>query len=188
MKEISFIVSLLVLAVLALVFLYVYMASLRHHAEAAWSDLTEKLGVRLDKIPYLIETLRMFGAAAKAGSSTASDGKILALTESLILLKSKAWALSMIGRQRVHVELDVTAKLRALWTEGNRFPELVKSTNYLSLRSEFRDVAVEIEKVLEIFNGHVRHYNRMRNFVLFRPFVALMKFAKMPIFEFEKAS
>lgn len=167
------ILSLLVLLLIGAVFLFFYIGTLRTEALSSWTDVLERLNLRLDKIPNLIETLRRLERA---------EQKLFA---SLIELRERTWPLDKPDRERVHAELAVVGKLHECWQLPEKFEELRKDTAWLGLRTEFNDVGREIEEYTNKYNDKARHYNQSREFILFRPFTLAMGFRRLPILEFE---
>ncbi len=167
------ILSFLVLLLVGVVFLFFHMKSLRGEVESAWLNLLDRLNVRLDKIPNLIETLRRL---------TEGQEKLF---ESMIDLREKSWPLDQPDKERVHAELAVAGVLHQTWELSGKYEELKKDTNFLELRTEFKDTAKEIDDLTNIYNKKARHYNKSREFLLFKPFLLVLGFKRLPILEFE---
>ncbi len=165
-------VSVILLAGVAAVFLYFYFISIKQEVEAYYELMIQKAGVRLDKIPNLIETVRPFTDDAE-------------LIDKIISMRAGAWAMTN-KKKRIVAELDISSILHKLWEKAAGSTELQRNTNFLELKMEFKEIGKEIEDMGDIYNAKVRNYNKSLNFFLLKPFLSLMRFKKMVVFEFER--
>ena len=167
------ILSLLVLLFIGAVFLFFYMRGLRSDVMTAWIDVLERLNVRLDKMPNLIETLRRLSQGEDA------------LFRSMIELRARTWLLDQPDKERVHAELEVAGKFHECWALAQKFDVLNKDTNFLEVRTEVKEVTNEVDQKTIVYNNKARRYNHSREFFLFKPLVLLLGFKRIPILEFE---
>lgn len=167
------ILSLLVLLFVGAVFLFFYMRTLRFDVMTAWIDVLERLNVRLDKMPNLIETLRRL---------TQGQDDLFA---SIIILRARTWPLDQPDKERVYAELEVAGKFHECWELVKKFDELDKDTNFLEVRTEVKEVSKEIDQLTVLYNNKARHYNTSRDFILFKPLILVLGFKRIPILEFE---
>jgi hypothetical protein len=158
------IVTVVVLVLVLLTFVYFYFRAIREDVMNYWLLLVDKLRVRLDKIPNLIETVRRH-----------VEGKEDLLLE-LAKARTETWPIA---------ELEVTGILHQAWGIAKEHEVLAKNTNFLSLKMEFKEINKEIEDMGEIYNHKIRKFNGKVGFILWRPMLRLMGFKKLPIFEFE---
>lgn len=161
------------LLIVALIFLFFYFRSVKLEIFSYWMLVLEKLGLRLDKIPNLIETIR-----------TCNIGDEV-LFNNLINLRSNTWPI-VKTKKRVYAEMKVSSGIHKAFEIAKKSEDLRINTNFLSLRTEFKDIDKEIEEMGEVYNSKVRIYNKLYNFFLLKPFLKLLRFNKIPIFEFEK--
>jgi len=166
------VVSVLVLLLLALTFVYFYFRSIKQEVSAYWEMVLQKLGVRLDKLPVLVETVRRY------------EGFNAEVLNNLTDARAKAWG-TRGGKERVHAELAVSSSLHKVWELTKSHGELNHDTSYLEVKMELKEIVLEIEEMGDVYNNKVRNFNKLAGFVLFKPFIGLMGFGKMPIFEFE---
>jgi len=172
-QVIVIIVSILLLAGLALIFIYFLFKSFRAEVDEYYQLLLQKMGVRLDKIPNLIETVR----AHLSGHTE--------LLVNLVTVRAETWPVSKV-KDRVHAELEISELIHKVWALTGESHELERDTNFLALKMEFKEISHEIEEMSEYYNGKVRNYNKIAGFILLAPILRLMRFGKMHIFEFEK--
>lgn len=166
-------VSVLLLAGLALIFIYFLFKSFRLEVDEYYQLLLQKMGVRLDKIPNLIETVR---------SHLSGHTELLV---NLVKVREETWPVTK-AKERVHAELEVSDLIHKIWALTKESHELEHDTNFLELKMEFKEISAEIEEMTEYYNGKVRNYNKIAGFFMLAPVLGLMRFGKMHIFEFEK--
>lgn len=165
--------TLLILLLMAGTFLFFYFRGLLHEVNEKWETVLDNLRLRLDKIPNLVETVR---ALAPGQEELAAE---------LVRLRAGSWPMAEAGKAKVHRELEISGKLNDIWNLHSQFPGLEKDTNYLSLKNEFKEVSKEIENALEVYNDEVRVFNKSVGNIFMRPFAVLLKFSRLPVFEFE---
>lgn len=167
------VLSLLILLFLGAIFLFFYMRGLRSDVMAAWFDVLERLNVRLDKMPNLIETLRRL--------TQGQDD----LFQAMIELRSRTWLLDQPDKERVYAELEVVGKFHETWELAKKFDDLNKDTNFLEVRTEVKEVSTEIDQLTTVYNTKARRYNKSRDFALFKPLALALGFKRIPVLEFE---
>lgn len=167
------ILSLLVLLFIGVVFLFFYMRGLRSDLMDAWIAVLERLNVRLDKMPNLIETLRRLTQGQED------------LFATMIELRGRTWPLDQPNKERVHAELEVVGKFHECWELAQKFDALNKDTNFLEVRTEVKKVSKELDQRTIAYNQKARRYNHSREFFLFKPLVMLLGFKRIPVLEFE---
>ena len=166
------VLSVLVLLVMGATLLFFYFRALQHELDLDWQIVLDNLRLRLDKIPNLLETVRAFapGEAKKI--------------DDLAKLRGNNWPLEDPGKEKASGELSISMNLKAVWSLSKKYPELARDTNFLALKTEFKEIILEIEKSVEFYNKRVGRYNGIVRFILFLPFSLLMRFPKMPLFAF----
>lgn len=167
------VVSFVMVVVVLVVFVYSYFYYLRRDIILLWENVLEKLGLRLDSIPMLIERAR-------------KNGFDVSGFEDLIVDRAETWADSGLSRKRISNELFISKRLKELMglTKGNEV--LKKDLYFLSQKKEIQELGKEIENLSESLNHKIRGYNGKVGFVVLRPLTALMKFDKLTVFEFEQ--
>lgn len=165
-------VSVLLLVLVGGVFLFFYFKSIKQEIDSYFELMIQKAGVRLDKIPNLIETVRPF----------TDDTQLI---DKVINMRAETWSTSN-KKKRIVAELEISSVLHKLWEKAAGSEELQRNTNFLELKMEFKEIGKEIEEMGEIYNVKVRNYNKLIGFFLLKPFLSLMRFRKMVVFEFER--
>lgn len=170
---ITAILTIIFLIVFWAVFLFFYFRSIKSEIGEYWLLVLEKLRRRLDKIPGVIEEVRLIPGIDQAPINE------------LIKIRSICWPNSEPEKAKIHCELNISEKIHWIWELAKQHPELNKSMVYMGAKREFKEIGGEIEKMLEEYNKKVRHYNKLRNFILLRPFLFFLHYKKMVTFEFE---
>ena len=167
-----------VLLVFLLSLSIIHIRSLRDDLNNRWYNLTDKLQYRQDLIPNLIETVRTFIPKEKLSShqnliQETIDARILAAKN----LKP--------GSEKILQEHALSKEINALFSLGQQYDDLGKSTNYLELKKEFKDIKTAIQDMVKDYNFRVRHHNS----VIKRPYnvlpAVLMRFSKKHIFSLD---
>jgi len=165
--------SFLVLLAIALLFLYLHLRSVRDELMAYWQDILDKLRIRNDMVPNLIENVRKY---------TKDEEKLF---QEMIHLRSKSWPMEEADGHKVNMELTLTQTLHAIWKLPQKVSGLNLDTNFLSLKKDFHDLGKEIDEMVDIYNKKIRGFNGRIGFIAVRPFTLLMGLKKFPVFEFE---
>jgi hypothetical protein len=129
--------------------------------------------LRLDKIPLLIEIVRKY------------EGHDPAVISQLISMRSEDWAESDPDVKKIQRNMMISQAMHKLLDSDKQIAALKKDTDFLSNRTEYFDLGKEIDRLCETYNSKVRHYNKLRGFILIRPFLAILKYRKLMVFEFE---
>lgn len=164
--------SFIILIILVFTVAYFLFNSFKLEVDKFYDLILIKAGVRLDKIPLLIETI-------KKHSPDSSD-----LLSDLASLRSKTWPVKNI-KKRVQLELEISDMLKNVWDLYNKNDSIKSDVVFMGLKVEFKNISDEIELLAEKYNAKARHYNKIYNFALFALFLRILKFKKMLIFEFE---
>jgi len=167
------VLSAAVLLIMAATLLFIYFRSLRHELLLNWQLVLDNLRLRLDKIPTLLETVRAF-----------APGEEKLITE-LIKLRGADWPAEDADKTKISNELAVSMKLKEVLALSKKYPELGRDTNFMAMKTEFKEINAEIEKNVEFHNKRIARYNGIIRFFLFLPLSLLMGFPKMPAFVFE---
>ncbi len=165
--------SFLLIVFLVLVFFVLYIKILQKEINDYGAAISEKIRLRLDMIPHMIETIKRYSF---------SDAKLIA---DIIRMRQKSWPLEDLSIHKVHIELDISAALHALWKEAEQHPDLQKDINFLSLSSEIHTIGKHVEQFQNVYNQRIRSYNGKVNFFMLKPFLSPLGLRSMHIFEFE---
>lgn len=167
------VLSFLVLLGIAVLFLYLHLRAIHDEALSYWKSILDKMRIRNDMVPNLIETVRKYAKGEEK------------LLNEMILLRSKSWPMENADGHKANAELTLTQDLHAVWKLPQKFPELNLDTNFLSLKMEFHTIGKEIDEMVDVYNKKIRSFNGRAGFVLVQPLLGLMRLKKFHVFEFE---
>ena len=178
LNTIFLISGVVILLIVLLSIAVIHIRSIRDDLENRWYNLAEKLQYRQDLMPNLIETVKLFIPAEN-----------LAAHKNLIQksIDSRLAAAKNIkpGTDKIIEENEISKQIEELLKLGAKYESLGKSTNYLELKKEIKDLRIQIEELTSNYNNKVRNYNSM----LSRPYNILpgllMKYKRKYIFDFE---
>ncbi|MFC1656266.1 LemA family protein [Patescibacteria group bacterium] len=156
----------------------IHMRTIRDDVNLRWYNLADKLQYRQDLVPNLIETVRLFVPEADLP-------KHKGLIDKTIEIRAHAEKDIEASASKMIVEHDLSSHIKQLIQLGLTYEELKKSTNFMELKKETTDIALEIVALASDYNKKVRHHNS----VIKSPFnllpAVIMRYKKKFIFEFE---
>jgi len=161
--------SVLLLGFIALAFFYWHLRSTRDEALVLWGTLRDKMRVRLDMIPLLIENLRR---------NSVADEKMI---EKIVKLRTELWPMEELSVSKIQGELLLSQALHELWNFATQQEKLAKDTLFLSLQKNITDLGKEIESTGEKYNEKIRSLHAKNPEMIMKIF----GFKKLFIFEFE---
>lgn len=174
MDSFFLIVSLVLLSLLLVgTFIVVQFNGYKNELNQEWISLLEKLNMRLDKIPSLIEIIKKYG---ELNSN---------LYNEIIDNRQISWSILDDIPKKVHADLNVSHLLHKLWEQCGKSDSLKKNVGFLSIQNQFKKINSEIETLTDDYNAHVRKYNKKIDFPILSVFLKLFGFKHRSIFEFE---
>lgn len=160
-----------ILLIIAFTFLFLYFKGLKEDVHGFWVLMQAKIGLRLDKLPNLIETIR--------GNSKGQEQTIA----EIIKLRNEAWKVTDPSPKKVQLELNLSSDLHGIWDTLAKNGDLQNNVNFLAIRKEIIDLGREIDHMADEYNDKVLHYNKRVGWFL--PFAFVFGYRKMSVFEFE---
>ena len=172
---IIFVLSAFFLAIIAFAFLYAYFSRSRNIVREKWDTLLSALRLRLDMIPLLLEVIKKY-----------PDEKHEEIFKDVIELRGNVWPVTVCDKNHIESELEVSAKIRLLFSFGKENQTLNKDTDFLVLKKDFKSIADSIEELTSLYNNAVRTFNGNIFYKLFGGLFKFVGFYKLFIFEFEE--
>lgn len=173
LNVISIVAGLVIMALMAVVVTYFYLFSKHQELMEEWYVLRDKLRLRLDKMPLVLESFRK----AVPGET--------ALVHGIVEVKSKVWPGEKPTIDVVHKHLDLTEKLNSLFEIAAKHEALKHDLVFLSAKKDLQALDKEIDQLTDPYNERVRKLNHLMKYPWVQPLVLLFKFKRFPIFEFE---
>jgi len=178
MDSIFIIGGILVFLIFLLSLAIIHLGSVRDEINNRWYNLAEKLQYRQDMMPNLIETIRQFIPSDKLNLHNG-------LIQTGIEARNAAAKNIKPGADKIILEHELSRIIAEMLKLGEKYESLGKSTNYLELKKEFKDLYAGIEELTKDYNNRVRGFNS----ILARPYnipaALITKNKKKLIFEFE---
>jgi LemA protein len=135
-------------AVLALIWIYYRLVSLRTRVDNGWSQIDVQLRRRADLIPNLVETVRGYAAHERELFEHVTE--------------ARARSISAQGvRDQAAAENQVTANLRQLLAVVEAYPELKANENFLALQEELVGTESKIAYARQFYNDQVMRLNTL---------------------------
>ena len=139
-------VGLVVVALLALVWLYNRLVRLRTRSDDGWATIDVQLRRRYDLIPNLVETVKGYAAHERE------------LFERVTEARSRAIAAGGVAEQ-ASAENGVTAGLGKLMAVVEAYPQLEADRQFLALQEELVGTESKIAYARQFYNDQVRRLN-----------------------------
>jgi LemA protein len=133
---------------LAGVFVYNRLVSVRNRVDNAWSQIDVQLRRRYDLIPNLVESVRGYAAHERE------------LFERVAQARAGAIAAEGVDQQ-ASAENVVTAGLRQLLAVAEAYPDLKANENFLALQEELTGTESKIAYARQFYNDQVMRLNTL---------------------------
>jgi len=142
----TFILLILVAAVVWLILTYNRLIVLKNRCQEAWADIDVQLKRRHDLIPNLVETVKGYAGHERE------------LFEKVTEARTRAIAAETV-KDREGAENVLSTTLKTLFAVAENYPELKAATNFLELQREIRDTEDKIQAARRFYNTNVRDLN-----------------------------
>jgi LemA protein len=142
------VVGLVVLVLLALVWIYNRLVTLRIRVDNGWSQIDVQLRRRADLIPNLVETVKGYAAHERE------------LFERVTEARARSIGASGVGEQ-ADAENQVTSGLRQLLAVVENYPDLKANQNFLALQEELVATESKIAYARQFYNDQVTKLNTL---------------------------
>src|SRR5829696_934366 len=140
------ILGIVALLLIALVFFYNRLVTLRNRVENAWAQVDVQLRRRYDLIPNLIETVKGYAAHERE------------VFDEIAEARSRGLAADSVPDQ-AQAENQVTRGLRQLLAVAEAYPELRANQNFLALQEELTGTESKIAYARQFYNDQVMRLN-----------------------------
>jgi LemA protein len=134
--------------VLALVWIYNRLVSLRTRVDNGWSQIDVQLRRRADLIPNLVETVKGYAAHERELFEHVAEARARSIEASGV-------------PQQAEAENQVTAGLRQLLAVVENYPELKANQNFLALQEELIGTESKIAYARQFYNDQVMRLNTL---------------------------
>src|ERR671915_962144 len=140
--------GILVVLVLAGVWIYNRLVTLRTRADNGWSQIDVQLRRRADLIPNLVETVKGYAAHERELFEQVTEARARSLGATGVTDQADA-------------ENQVTAGLRQLLAVVESYPDLKANENFLALQEELVGTESKIAYARQFYNDQVMRLNTL---------------------------
>lgn len=165
-------ITLAVVLVLGLIFIYNGLVKAKVRTNEAWSDITVQLKRRLDLIPNLIETVKGYATHEKEVFNEVTQARTQAMQADGVKETEKA-------------ENQFEGALKSLFAVAEDYPDLKADQNFRELQQELVDTEDKIQAARRFYNGAVRDLNIKVSVFPTNLIAKMLGFEKREFFEVE---
>lgn len=141
------VVSILVLLILWVAFLYNALVRGRNHCDEAWSGIDTELKRRYELVPSLVATVKGYAAHERETLELVTQARGAALA-------SQGSPASQARDENVLVD-----SLKRLLAVVESYPDLKASGHFLNLQKQLVETEDRIQRARRFYNANVRDYN-----------------------------
>jgi LemA protein len=164
-----------IVAALALVFLYNRLIPLRNRVDNAWAQIDVQLKRRYDLIPNIVETVKGYASHERE------------TLERVIQARNMAMAASGIEQQG-QAENMLTGALKSLFALAEAYPDLKANQNFMQLQEELTNTESRIAYARQFYNDSVMSYNTAIQSFPANVVAGLLGFGQRTYFEVDPAA
>ena len=146
MNALTIIVIIVIVAALAIVFLYNSLIVARNRVKEAWSDIDVQLKRRYDLIPNLIETVKGYAKHESETFQKVTQARVEAMQAHSTADQAKS-------------EQNLSAMIGNLLAVAENYPDLKASENFKELQSELSDTENKIQASRRFYNNQALAFN-----------------------------
>jgi LemA protein len=166
------VLAIVAVVVLALVWIYNRLVSLRTRVDNGWSQIDVQLRRRADLIPNLVETVKGYAAHERELFEHVAEARARSIEASGV-------------PQQAEAENRVTAGLRQLLAVVENYPELKANQNFLALQEELIGTESKIAYARQFYNDQVMRLNTLIQSFPSSLVASAFDFEERPFFEID---
>jgi LemA protein len=173
MTALWIVLGIVVLLLLALVWIYNRLVTLRTRVDNGWSQIDVQLRRRADLIPNLVETVKGYAAHERE------------LFERVTEARARSLGATGVADQ-ADAENQVSAGLRQLLAVVENYPDLKANQNFLALQEELIGTESKIAYARQFYNDQVMRLNTLIQSFPSSIVARAFGFKERPFFEIEE--
>ncbi len=167
------VIGIVVVLLLAAVWIYNRLVTLRTRVDNGWSQIDVQLRRRADLIPNLVETVKGYAAHERE------------LFERVTEARARSMGATGVADQ-ADAENQVTAGLRQLLAVVENYPDLKANQNFLALQEELIGTESKIAYARQFYNDQVMRLNTLIQSVPSSIVAGAFGFEERPFFEIDE--
>lgn len=169
------VLSLVLVAAVAVIVIYNKLVRLKNTVESSWSDIDVHLKKRYDLVPNLVETVKGYAT---------HESTVL---EKVTAARSQAMQAGS-PEEKAAAENLFRSTLKSLFAVAEAYPDLKANANFTQLQSQLKDLEDNIEYARRYYNAVVRDYNTLTESFPSNLVASQFGFHKRGFFELEAAA
>jgi LemA protein len=175
MTPLWIVLGIVAVLLLAGVWIYNRLVTLRTRADNGWSQIDVQLRRRADLIPNLVETVKGYAAHERELFQRVTE--------------ARARSLGATGvEDQAEAENQVSAGLRQLLAVVENYPELKANQNFLALQEELIGTESKIAYARQFYNDQVMRLNTLIQSFPSSIIARVFGFQERPFFEIEEGT
>ena len=167
------VIGIVAVLLLAAVWIYNRLVTLRTRVDNGWSQIDVQLRRRADLIPNLVETVKGYAAHERE------------LFERVTEARARSMGATGVADQ-ADAENQVTAGLRQLLAVVENYPDLKANQNFLALQEELIGTESKIAYARQFYNDQVMRLNTLIQSVPSSIVAGAFGFEERPFFEIDE--
>ena len=175
MTALWIVLGIVVVLLLALVWIYNRLVTLRTRVDNGWSQIDVQLRRRADLIPNLVETVKGYAAHERE------------LFERVTEARARSLGATGVADQ-ADAENQVSAGLRQLLAVVENYPDLKANQNFLALQEELIGTESKIAYARQFYNDQVMRLNTLIQSFPSSIVARAFGFQERPFFEIEEGT
>ena len=175
MSTLWIVLGIVAVVLLALVWIYNRLVTLRTRVDNGWSQIDVQLRRRADLIPNLVETVKGYAAHERE------------LFERVTEARARSMGATGVADQ-ADAENQVSAGLRQLLAVVENYPELKANQNFLALQEELIGTESKIAYARQFYNDQVMRLNTLIKSFPSSIIARAFGFQERPFFEIEEGT
>ena len=175
MTALWIVLGIVVVLLLALVWIYNRLVTLRTRVDNGWSQIDVQLRRRADLIPNLVETVKGYAAHERE------------LFERVTEARARSLGASGVADQ-ADAENQVSAGLRQLLAVVENYPDLKANQNFIALQEELIGTESKIAYARQFYNDQVMRLNTLIQSFPSSIVARAFGFQERPFFEIEEGT
>jgi LemA protein len=173
MSALWIVLGIVAFVLLAAVWIYNRLVTLRTRVDNGWSQIDVQLRRRADLIPNLVETVKGYAAHERELFERVTEARTRSLGATGV-------------QEQADAENQVSAGLRQLMAVVENYPDLKANQNFLALQEELIGTESKIAYARQFYNDQVMRLNTLIQSFPSSIVAGAFRFEERPFFEIEE--
>lgn len=167
-------ISLIVLLLASMAWIYNRLVQERNQVQAAWSDIDVQLKRRHDLVPQLVTAVKAYASFEKS------------TLEAVTALRTSSQASAHLP-DKAQLETQMAAAIDNIIVLAEAYPDLKADENFRQLQTELVQIEDHIQYARRFYNGAVRIFNTRVEMVPYNLVAKIFSYKQAEFFEVDNA-